>query len=71
MTWYNKIIFKTAQVSEKDIDTSKLSPKNKNGDCFKVAANYVVDNSIFGSTKDLLLVHGEVTGQGSIAGIRY
>jgi len=48
------------------------------GDCYQVAANYVVDYKFLKEEKDSLskfespmLVHGEVCGQGDIAGVRY
>ena len=40
------------------------------GDCYEVAGKYVMDNCFMGDG-DVLLVHGEVTGQGKIAGIKY
>lgn len=45
--------------------------KNKGGDCFESAANYVIDNSIFKKNEKLILVHGEVAGQGELEGIRF
>lgn len=40
---------------------------NTNGDCFKVAGQYLIEHRGEG----LVLVHGIVTGQGEIAGVRY
>jgi len=68
MSWFK---FKKRAVSEKDIDISKISPKNRDGDCYAAAANYVIDNAILRGNKNLMLVHGDVTGQGPIAGIIY
>jgi len=50
------------------------------GDCYEAAANYVINNSGVvsflvppGATArpGLMLVHGEVTGQGKIEGVKY
>ena len=38
------------------------------GDCYEAAARFVVGNA---RCPGILLAHGEVTGQGPIAGIRY
>lgn len=45
----------------------KISSKNKGGDCYEAALKYLLKNS----KNNLLLVHGEVTGQGAIKGIKY
>lgn len=47
------------------IDISHIPDENKNGDCFVVALNLVMDNPSY------KLVHGIVTGQGVISGIQY
>ena len=39
-----------------------------NGDCYEAAARFVIGNA---RCPGILLIHGEVTGQGPIAGIRY
>jgi len=46
--------------------------ENKGGDCYRAAGTYIVDNA-FGKNgdKSLVLVHGEVTGQGPIEGVKY
>ena len=38
------------------------------GDCYAAAARFVIGNA---RCPGIMLVHGEVTGQGPIAGIRY
>jgi hypothetical protein len=67
MTWYNKIkinsLFKKAQRAKK--------LPSATGDCFKVATNYIIENSILRGNKDLVLVHGIVTGQGPVFGVKY
>ena len=40
--------------------------QNRGGDCFEAAAKYVMDED-----SDAILVHGEVTGQGPIAGLKF
>jgi len=47
-----------------------IPSKNKGGDCFESAAKYVIDNAIFKKNK-LVLVHGQVAGQGPLEGIRF
>jgi hypothetical protein len=49
----------------------RIPKKNKGGDCYEVAGRYVMDNGMFGRGSDLVLVHGEVTGQGRISGVKY
>ena len=39
----------------------------RNGDCYEAAGKYIMDHR----GDDLYLVHGEVTGQGPIAGLKY
>ena len=39
------------------------------GDCYCIAGHYLMDNGI--SNPNLVMVHGEVSGQGQISGIRY
>jgi hypothetical protein len=42
------------------------------GDCYEAAGQYMMEHSIFpGDEKGLILVHGEVTGQGHIEGVKY
>jgi len=38
------------------------------GDCYKAAAEFVIANA---GRRGIKLVHGEVTGQGAIAGVRF
>jgi hypothetical protein len=46
-----------------------IPAKNKGGDCFEAAGNFIVNNRH--EKDDLILVHGLVTGQGAIAGIKF
>lgn len=48
----------------------KTSVPAATGDCYEAAGKYMMDRGIIGG-EDLVLVHGEVRGQGPIAGIRY
>ncbi len=49
----------------------RIPSKNKGGDCYRAAANYVIDHALFGKEKGLVLVHGTATGQGPIEGIKF
>ena len=53
-----------------EITEDDIPKNNKGGDCYEVAGRYLMDESLKGN-KNLILVHGEVEGQGPIAGIRY
>jgi len=57
MNWYKKSV-------------KKIPKKNMRGDCYEISGRYITDHCFMGE-KDLLLVHGEVTGQGAIEGILY
>ena len=48
----------------------KIPQKNRNGDCFMAAGKYISDFA-FQSQEKTFLVHGIVTGQGEIRGIRF
>jgi hypothetical protein len=39
------------------------------GDCYQAAGRYMMDLCVFNPDCDLILVHGEVTGQGPIEGV--
>lgn len=41
------------------------------GDCYDVAGRYITDQSFLTGRKDLYLVHGTVTGQDKIKGVKY
>ena len=61
----------TVIMTDKDLTSSvnldSIPEENKNGDCFTVAWNAFYDNI----AQKPLLVHGIVTGQGAIEGIKY
>ena len=64
MNWY-----KTAKKAQEDPALAKIPKGNKNGDCFQAAGRYMMDNGR--DDKSITLVHGEVTGQGRIQGIKF
>jgi len=71
MGWYRELRLKsTLKKNAKTICENEVPEENKGGNCFEVAARYVIDNKLFGN-KNLKLVHGVVIGQGVIAGIKY
>ena len=39
------------------------------GDCYEASGKYIMDECL--TDCDLILVHGEVSGQGELAGVRY
>jgi len=49
---------------------SLLKEGTELGDCYEAAGKYMMDNCMIGDC-DLVLVHGEVSGQGSLEGVRY
>jgi hypothetical protein len=52
-------------------EASKGHP-DATGDCFEAAGRYMMEHAIFpGGKPHLVLVHGEVTGQGPIEGLKY
>ena len=45
---------------------------NSGGDCYEAAGRYMMDHCILGNDDcGLILVHGEVAGQGTLEGITY
>jgi len=65
MNWYKKAM----QRSEEDRDIAKIPKSCKGGDCYCASGRYVMSHGF--SNPNLKLVHGEVTGQGKIQGIKY
>ena len=45
--------------------------KVKLGNCYEAAANYLMAHGMLGPKKDLVLVHGEVMGQGPLEGVTF
>jgi len=71
MNWYKKAQEEPEEPKEQEeIDIDDIAEKNKGGDCYQVSGEYLMDMFLQGN-KNLLLVHGEVTGQGAIEGIKY
>lgn len=60
MNWYKRIAI-------------TIPKKNMHGDCFETAGRYVMDHTFLNKeeNKNIFLVHGEVTGQGAIKGVKY
>jgi len=54
----------------------RVSESNGGGDCYEAAVKYLMDHGTLGLRRqdgdpDLILVHGEVSGQGPLEGVRY
>ena len=43
---------------------------SKRGDCYEAAGKFFIDNSMHGNSR-MLLVHGEVAGQGALKGTNF
>jgi len=65
--------FVKTSLKEVSLDaTMSAQQDHAGGNCYEVAANYVVDNSLFSrGSAEMVLVHAEVTGQGPIDGLKY
>ena len=57
--------------SLKERSNMKIPEANQGGDCFESALNHMIKECRFNKDSTITLVHGEVTGQGPIAGIKY
>jgi len=44
---------------------------NSGGDCYEAAGKYMMDKCVFGDDCNLVLVHGEVAGQGALEGVTF
>ena len=53
----------------RDPDPESLPPIT--GDCYEAAANYMANNCLINPDCGLILVHGEVAGQGPLEGMTY
>ena len=51
------------------IREAAASQANSGGDCYEAAAKHMFENCV--AECDLILVHGEVAGQGSLEGVTY
>jgi hypothetical protein len=70
--WFDVLLGLSESVKTKQGQT--VPSKNTGGDCYQAAFHYMHDNGFDedGRPVDgILLVHGEVTGQGAIRGIKY
>ena len=41
------------------------------GDCYEASGKYIMDECMFGDDCSLILVHGEVAGQGALDGVTF
>jgi hypothetical protein len=56
------------------IRESEVPGLNDGGDCYEAAGKYIMDECVFGTAGDgcnLILVHGEVAGQGALEGVTF
>jgi hypothetical protein len=53
------------------IRESEVPGANSGGDCYEAAGKYMMDKCMFGSDCNLILVHGEVAGQGALEGVTF
>ena len=60
-----------AVTTEASVKPRKPRKKKASGDCYQAAANYMMDQCLYGGNKHLVLVHGEVCGQGPLSGVTY
>jgi len=58
-----------SQNIEEDETLKKIPKSCRGGDCYCASGSYLMDNAL--KQPNLILVHGEVTGQGRIAGIKF
>lgn len=52
------------------LDKKAARRKSRGGDCYEAAGSFFVDNALFEDT-DMVLVHGEVAGQGKLEGTNF
>lgn len=67
MNWYK--LAKSQKKQEEDSIMAKIPKSCQHGDCYCAAGRYIMDNGR--DSPSIILVHGEVTGQGKIQGIKY
>jgi hypothetical protein len=61
-----------AYINEIFLEASAEVPQaNDGGDCYEAAGKYMMDRCMFDSGCDLMLVHGEVAGQGPLEGTTF
>ena len=65
-------LFKIRPRKEDEHDKARKEAAGGSGDCYDSNGRYFMAKALFpGSDKSLRLVHGEVTGQGPLAGVNY
>jgi len=53
------------------IREAEVPGANAGGDCYEAAGKYMMDKCMFGDDCSLILVHGEVAGQGVLEGVTF
>jgi hypothetical protein len=53
------------------IREAEVPQANSGGDCYEAAGKYMMDECMFGDDCNLILVHGEVAGQGALDGVTF
>ena len=48
----------------------RVAARRKRGDCYEAAGKFIMDQSLSGE-RGLVLVHGEVAGQGALNGVNF
>lgn len=51
--------------------SDKIVRMSAQGDCYEAAGNYMMQAALEGDERKLTLVHGEVTGQGPLHGVKF
>jgi hypothetical protein len=61
----------TRQQLRKIIKEAEVPSTNSGGDCYEAAGKYMMDECVFSNDCGLILVHGEVAGQGALDGVTF
>jgi len=64
-------VIRDDEETKKPEDIDEIPTENQGGDCYVVSGRYMMDHGLLAGESDLILVHGEVTGQGHIDGVKY
>jgi len=57
--------------NDEEVNVNDIPDENKGGDCYEASGKYIMDNDFTNDNEKLILVHGEVTGQQALNGIRF
>ena len=55
----------------RSLNETSVPAGHSGGDCYEAAGKYMMDNCDVDGCEDLVLVHGEVGGQGALDGVRF